>query len=140
MAIKNYDNITEGDIVNSLALKKAKESGVLDNDELSDKEIGILGAANSDVEATLSDYNDNKISEDVAKEEIRQYVDSSFIAIAATGYDIVANTVVNFIYSFSPTIAQVVNAASLFVRDNIILKAAGIVQGAINWIKEKIFS
>lgn len=133
----NKENIKLTDIINALALLKAKESGLVDQ-MITNKEIGILGASSSQVMEVISQYEQGQITKEEAKEKIKKIV---VVVVIAKTIEKVTDGVTKVLSTRLPAFAMIFEGVSKYVKNNsmkIAQKTVEIGTKLFNKAKEKL--
>lgn len=133
------------DLVNSVSLYVAKETGVLKS-EYSDRQIGVMGAYNTDILDTAQRFKRGEITLEEARQEVSQASERALIAAAvAEIYDFVADKVVNFVRAKIPMLTPIAETAVATLREPVVELATNVITGVLNtvasWVRSlaKIF-
>ncbi|ADR19975.1 hypothetical protein [Calditerrivibrio nitroreducens] len=92
---KNEKNFTLEDIINSIALVRAQEAGLLGNEQIKPEDAGILGALSTDLLDIFNKVLKNEISKEKASIEIKEHTSKAFKALVSNVYDIATNFAVS---------------------------------------------
>lgn len=130
------------DLINSLAVMKAKEAGLLGKTDLTAKEAGVLGAMMSDFQDTTARFEEKEISEEEAK---NRYEDAFWRALESMFlffYDVVTKSFILLLVRRIPVVAKVAEEGVQWARRHIVKQAVRktveVAQKGWNWLKEKI--
>ena len=126
------------DIVNALAVYKAKRAGAFGKVELTDLATGVLGSAISDVQKTTAQLLNGEISRSVAGAEIDRTICATIRSFVGSATSMGIDAVSTYISVQFPVIAPVVFAAKEYVKQKIVLRAQEIAEKGYAWIKEKV--
>jgi hypothetical protein len=135
------------DLVNALALTKAKEAGLLGKVDLREREVGAFGAMMTEVQNTTVRLENNEITEEQAKTEIEGDIWAAIKTIVGFAYDAVTVPIVTFVLRRIPPIATAVEVARRWVKHHVVEAAIEIgketvqvVKKGWNWLKNKVKS
>ncbi len=128
------------DLINALAIYKAKEAGAFGRVNLQTEEAGVLGGMMTDVQNASLQYTSREIS----KEDAIQEVKLALSVAAETILRIIANVVVEpiaiFIKTRIPVLSKVVDTAKEYVKNLFVEKIKKAGARIFKFVKEKIFS
>lgn len=124
------------DLINSLALYKAQEAGVIDEEKISTKLLGICGSVMTDISNTGARY----LSKEIKKEEAKQVIKNTVEVATKNIIDVGIDSAAEFVKKRMPILSSIVNIAKEYVKT----KAAKIVnkvfeKGEKIWNKIKDF-
>lgn len=142
MEREDLKNEIEMDYINALATYKAKEAGAFGRIQMETEEIGIFGAAMSDVQKTIARFLLKEISKEEAKEELKQTAFTAVKTLITTVAHKAIDSVATFLKIKLPALSSVIEAGKEFVKREIVEKVVDKVvetgKKAVNWIKEKL--
>lgn len=142
MEHKEFEDELPDDLINSLAAYKTKEAGAFGRAKLETEDIGILGAAMTDVQKTSSRFLSNEISKEEAKEEFKEIIFTTVRTFLNNLADKAMDPIAELFKNKMPAINQVVDSAKEFIKkalvEVVIDKAKEIGNRAFNFIKEKL--
>ncbi len=142
MAHEEFEDELSVDLINSLAAYKAKEAGAFGRAKLETEDIGILGAAMTDVQKTSSRFLSNEISREEAKEEFKETIFTTVRTFLNKYADKVLDPIAEIVKNQWPAITKIIDSAKEFIKKALVEVAADkleeIGNKVSNFIKEKL--
>lgn len=134
------------DLINALALYKAKEAGAFGRTKIETQEIGTMGGLMTDVQTTLVGLDSGQITKSQAKEAIKESIETTIkIFIKRAAFKAV-DAIAEFAKQKIPLLTPVIDAAKEFIKRSVIDKAVdkvvevgkAVVNKVGNFLKEKL--
>ncbi|MGD0283251.1 MAG: hypothetical protein ABSB95_12920 [Dissulfurispiraceae bacterium] len=130
------------DLINSLASFKAKEAGFFGKAKLDTEDIGVFGAAISDVQETSARYLAKEINREEAKEELQDTISAAVKTFLHGIADKALTPVAEFFKEKWPAFSVAIEGAKEFVKQNAVDFVVDTVKEGvgkvINVIREKL--
>lgn len=136
------EDVTLNDLINSAATFKAREAGYFGKAKLQEEEIGVFGAAMSDIQETTAKLADKKITAEEAKEEIKWTLWTVVKTYLHGLVDILVEPIAIQIKLVVPIFSKVIDGVKEFVKVKIVDYAVDKVREygtkLFNWGKQKL--
>lgn len=127
------------DLINALAVYKAKEAGVFGQVKLEAEEIGVIGAATTDIQDTSIKYINAEISKENAIAETKSALATTVSIFIKTMVDKAIDPIAEVIKTKIPALAKVIDVTKEWIKTYITvekIKETG--RRVSNWVREKL--